>query len=144
MKLILIAILMGIGVLLVISSCATAPKPLASGELRLLDMHISESDKIKANIPFLVDINFEADGQPQIRSACFYFSGDGPRCLKVTDVIYGSSRTGTMKVETKTNNAGSIHLECYVTYIRDGKIEATNVIGTHFSISEEKKPYQKR
>jgi hypothetical protein len=143
MKLILIAVLMGVGVVLVISSCATAPKPLAPGELRLLDMHISESDKIKANIPFVVNINFEADGQPQIRAACFYFSGDGPHCSKVTDVIYGSPGTGTMNVETKTNNDGSIYLECYVTYIRGGKIEATNVIGTNFSIREEKKPYQR-
>ncbi len=137
MKLILIAVLMGVGVLLVISSCATAPKPLVPGELRLLDMHILESDKIKANIPFVVNIDFEAYGQPQIRAACFYFSGNGPNCSKVTDVIYGSP--GRMKVETKTNYGGSIHLQCYVTYIRDGKIEATNVIRTNFDISEEKK-----
>jgi len=143
MKLILIAVLMGVGVLLVISSCATAPKPLTPGELRLLDMHISESDTIKADIPFVVDINFQADGEPQMRAACFYFSGDGPHCSKVTDVIYGSPGTGRMKVETKTKNVGSIHLECYATYIRDGKIEATNVIGTDFSIPEEKPRYQR-
>jgi len=144
MKSILIAVLMGVGVLSVISSCATAPKTLAPGELKLLDMIISESDNIKADIPFLVNINFEADGHPQIRAACFYFSGNGPHCSKVTDVIYGSPGTGTMRVETKTNNGGSIHLEGYVTYIRDGKVEATNVIGTNFSIPEGKKLYQKR
>jgi len=145
MKLILIAVLIGVGVLLVISSCATAPKALAPGQLRLLDMRILESDKIKANIPFVVIINFEADGQPQIRAACFYFSGDGPRCLKVTDIIYGSAGTGAMKVETKTNNYGPISLECYVTYLRDGKIEATNVLHTHFSVPDDRlyKPYKK-
>ena len=143
MKLILIAVLIGVGVLLVISSCATAPKALAPGQLRLLDMRISESDKIKANIPFVVIINFEADGQPQIRAACFYFSGDGPHCLKVTDVTYGSAGTGAIAVETKTNNYGSISLECYVTYLRDGKLETTNVIHTHFSNPEEKPPYKR-
>ena len=141
MKLIRIAVLMGVGALLVISSCATTPKPLAPGELRLLDMNISEPDKIKPNIPFAVNINFKADGQPEIRAACFYFSGDGPHCSKVTDVIYRSPGTGTINVETKTNNDGLIYLECYDTYLRDGKIEATNVMNTHFtSLRDQKKP----
>lgn len=139
MKLILIAGLTGVAVLLVISSCATAPKPLAPGELRLLDMHIPE---IKAKIPFVVNIDFVADGKPQIRSACFYFSGDGPHCSKITDVISGSG-TETIRVETQTNKGGSIHLKCYVTYIRDGKIEASNVIGTHSTIPEVTQPYKR-
>jgi len=141
MKLILIAVLMGVAILLVISSCATAPKPLVPGELRLLSMKVPKEENIKVNIPFLVNVSFEAGGQLEIRSACFTFSGDGPHCSKVTDVIYGS---GTINVETKTNNRGSIHLECYVTYIRDGKIQATNVIGTNFRLPEVTKPSQMR
>ena len=141
MKLMSIVVLMGVAAFLVVSSCATAPKPLAPGELRLLSVHVPEEGKIRVNIPFLVNISFEAGGQPEIRAACFYFSGDGPHCSKVTDVIYGS---GTINVETKTNNRGSIHLECYVTYIRDGKIQATNVIGTNIRVPEVTKPSQMR
>ena len=142
MKLILKAVLMNIAVLLVISSCATVPKPLAPGELRLLSMHVPEDEKIKVNTPFGVIINFEADGEPEIRTACFYFSGDGPHCYKVTDVIYGSP--GTIKIQIHTKDVGSSHLECYVGYIRDGKIQPTNVISTHFSIAPEKRPSRVR
>ena len=126
-------------VLLGISSCATVPtKPLAPGELRLLSMHVPEEEKIKVNIPFVVHINFEADGEPEIRAACFYFSGDGPYCFKVTDVNYGSPRT--IKIQIHTKDLGSSHLKCYVGYIRDGKIQPTNVISTHFSIAPVKRP----
>jgi len=139
MKLILKAVLMNIAVLLVISSCSTVPtKPLAPGDLRLLSMHVSEEENIKVNIPFMVNIKFEAGGEPEIRAACFYFSGDGPRCFKVTDVNYGSP--GTIKIQIHTKDPGSTHLECYVGYIRDGKIQPTNVISTHYSISPVKKP----
>jgi hypothetical protein len=132
------AVLMGLAVLLVICSCVTAPKPLAPGELRLVRIQVPGGENINANIPFLVNISFEAGGQPEIRAACFYFSGDGPRCSKVTNVIYGSP--GMIRVETRTNYRGPVHLKCYVTYIRDGKIEATNVIGTNFRVIDEKKP----
>ena len=139
MKLILEAVLMNIAVLLVISSCSTVPtKPLAPGELRLLSMHVSEEENIKVNIPFVVNIKFEADREPEIRAACFYFSGDGPHCFKVTDVSYGSP--GTIKIQIHTNDLGFGHLNCYVGYIRDGKIQPTNVINTHYSISPVKKP----
>jgi hypothetical protein len=95
-------------------------------------MHVPEEEKIKVNIPFVVNINFEADGEPEIRSACFYFSGEGPHCFKVTDVNYGSP--GTIKIQIHTKDLSSSHLECYVGYIRDGKIQPTNVISTHFRI----------
>ena len=134
MKLMLRAFLMGVAVLLVISSCATVPKPLAPGELRLLSMHPPENEKIKVNIPFVMNIHFEADGEPEIRSACFYFSGDGPHCFKVTGVIYGSP--GTIQVQIRTKSSGSRHLKCYAAYIRDGKIQATNVVGTYISESK--------
>ena len=144
MKLILMVVLMGVAVLLITSSCATAPKPLAPGELRLVGVRVPKDENIKVNIPFLVNINFEAGGQPEIRAACFSFSGDGPHCSKVTDVVYGSP--GAIQVETHTKNSGSIQMECYVTYIRDGKLEATNVIGINFRIAEApmKRPSQRR
>jgi hypothetical protein len=131
MKLILKAVLMNIAVLLVISSCATVPtKPLAPGELRLLSILIPEQEKIKVNLPVVVKISFEAEGSPEIRSACFYFSGDGPHCFKVTDVDYGSP--GTIKIQILPRITARRLLECYVIYVREGKLQATNVVNTYF------------
>jgi hypothetical protein len=132
MRSISIPVLMIGAILLGISSCATVPKPLAPGELRLLSIHVQEEEKIKVNIPFVVNINFEANGEPEIRAACFYFSGDGPHCFKVTDVNYGSP--GKIKIQIHTNNLGEGSLQCYVGYIRDGKIQPTNVINTHIQV----------
>ena len=69
-------------------------------------------------------------------------AGDGPHCFKVTDVSYGSP--GTIKIQIHAKDPVLTHLECYVGYIRDGKIQPTNVIGTHYSISPEKRPSEKK
>ena len=140
MKLRLVVVLMGVAALSVISSCATAPKPLVAGELRLLSVQVPKD--IKGGSRFPVTINFEANGEPEIRAACLTFSGDGPHCYKVKDVIYG--QLATITVETQTNNRGTIQLECYVTYIRDGNIQATNVTSTNFQIAIPRKPSQMR
>jgi hypothetical protein len=132
-KSISIAVLMIGAVLLGISSCATVPtKPLAPGEIRLLSMLVPEKENIRVHLPFVVNISFEAEGKPEIRAACFDFSGDGPHCFKVMDVNYGSP--GTIKVQIHTKNAGSRRLEGYVLYIRDGKIQLTNVVSTYFRV----------
>jgi len=116
-----------------ISSCATAPnEPLAPGELRLLSILVPEKDKIKVNVPFAVDISFEADGKPEVRAACFTLSGDGPYCSKVTSVDYGSP--GTIWVQIHTKNRGSRLLEGYVLYLRDGKVQSTNVVSTYLPL----------
>ena len=113
MKLILIATLVVGFFLILASSCATVPtEPLASGELRLLSLQVPMKEDIKVNFPFVVNINFEADGKPEIRTACFSFSGDGPYCVKVTDVSYGPP--GTIKVLVRPKNSGSHSLESYV------------------------------
>ena len=118
-------------VLLGVSSCATVPtQPLGPGELRLLSIKVPEKEKIKVNSPFVVDISFEADGQPEIKTACFYFAGDGPHCFKVTSVNYGSP--GTIKVQIYSKNPGSRLLEGYVLYNRDGKNQPTNGVSTYF------------
>jgi len=85
------------------------------------------------NFPFAVNINFEADGKPEIRTACFYFSGDGPYCFKATDVNYGS--TGTIKVQIRAKNSGSYALESYVYYLRDGKVQPTNVVNCQIRVT---------
>jgi hypothetical protein len=132
MRHILFAILVGGVVILSISSCATVPtEPLPPGELRLLSMH-AEGGEIRLNFPFMVDINFEADGNPEIRTACFSFSGDGPYCYKVTDVNYGSP--GTIKVQVRAKNSGSYALESYVYYIKDGKVQPTNVVNCQIRV----------
>jgi hypothetical protein len=122
------------GVLILsIISCATVPtEPLTSGELRLLSMQVPMRENIKANFPFVVNINFEADGTPEIRTACFYWSGDGPYCFKVTDVNYGPPRT--IKVQVRAKNSGSHSLESYVYYIKDGKVLGTNVVDCHVRV----------
>ena len=133
MRSILIAVLMGGVVMLFISSCATVPtEPLTSGELRLLSLHVPQREDIKVNFPFVVNINFEADGNPEIRTACFSFSGDGPYCFKVTDVNYGSP--GTIKVQVRAKNSGSHALESYVYYIKDRKVQPTNVVGSQIRV----------
>ena len=130
---------MNIALLLVISSCAgVRAKALAPGELRLISMRVLEEEKIGVNIPFIVNIDFEAEGDPEIRAACFYISGDGPRCSKVTDVIYGSP--GTIKVQARTNDSSATLLDCFVRYIRDGKIETTDMISAHFKVAPVKGP----
>ena len=129
---ILISILVG-GMVLLASSCATVPtKPLASGELRLLSLSTTERMEIKRNIPFEVKINFESGSKLEIRSACFYWGGDGPYCFKVTDMSYGPP--GTIKVKLVLTKVGSYPLEVYVMYTREGKAQPTNLVSTYLKV----------
>jgi len=128
-----IALLTGVIVLLLVCSCATVPtEPLAHGEVRLLSMHVVDRGDIKVNFPFLVNIIFEADGKPEFRTACFSFSVDGPYCYKVMEVNYGSP--GTFKVQVRAKNTGLYALESYVYYIRDGKVQPTNIVNCHIRV----------
>ena len=132
MKCISIAVLMTGAVLLGISSCATVPKPLTPGELRLLSILVSEKENIRLHLPFILNMSFEADGEPEIKAACFYFADDGPHCFKVTDVNYGLR--GTIKLQIHTSNPGARLLKGYVLYIRDEKIQPTNMVSTYFRV----------
>ncbi len=123
MKRVLIPILMSVAILLAISSCATVKK----GELRLLNMDVSENGNLKANVQFWVRINFEADGNPEIRRACFFWSGDGPYCINVRDVKYGSIAYFQVPLLARL---GPDSLQCYVEYVRDGKIQRSNAIAS--------------
>jgi hypothetical protein len=121
------------GVMLLGSSCATAPTPLAPGEVRLLRIDVPNEVGIKKSLPFTVNIVFEADGKPQIKTACFSFSGDGPYCSKVLDVDYGSP--GTISAEPRATMSGMYALEVYVLYIRNGKTQPTRKISTPITIN---------
>ena len=131
MKSILISILMVVAVLSGISSCATVPTgPLAAGEVRLLGMDVSGS--IRMGHLFVLNINFETDDKPEIRTACFYWSGEGPYCFKVMAVKYGSP--GTIKVEPRARDSGWYMMESYVLYIRDGKTQQTKAISSQIYV----------
>ena len=53
---------------LFVSSCATTPTgPVAPGELRLLKIDIPYEGSIKRSLRFVVNINFEADGKPEVQ-----------------------------------------------------------------------------
>lgn len=132
MRSILITILIG-GIILLVSSCATVPtKPLASGELRLLSVNTSGRLEIKANVPFEVNIHFEANGKPEVRTACFYWGGDGPHCFNVMDVNYESP--GTIKVKLVVTRPGHYGLESYVVYTREGKGQPTNLVSHNIRV----------
>ena len=131
MRSILIFFLMWGVVLLVVSSCSTVPKgPLGEGELRLLSIEVPENGTLRRGIQYLVTINFEAHGSPEIKRACFTWSGDGPYCVNVNvnNVNYTLSH-GNFQVPVVAL-LGSKRLECYVEYIRDRKRLRTNSVGS--------------
>ena len=120
MKRILAPILMSVAILLASSSCT-----LKSKELRLLDMQIREPARLLTNVQFWIRVNFEADGNPEIRRACFFWYGDGPYCVNVKDVKYGSFACFDVPLVARY---GSSVLQCYVEYLRDERIERSNAV----------------
>jgi hypothetical protein len=126
MKRILVPILMSVAILLASSSCT-----LKKGELRLLDMEIHEPARLLTNVQFWVRVNFEADGNPEIRRACFYWFGDGPYCVNVKDVKYGSFAYFDVPLVARY---GSSVLQCYVEYLRDERIERSNAVAYHVNV----------
>ena len=124
MRGILTFILAGVAILLVISSCSTVPKgPLGPGELRLLRLEVPENGNLQTTVPYMVGIKFEADGHPEIRRVCFSWSGDNLRCVRVKNVRYGSDAGLEISVYAPE---GQNELECYIEYVRDGKVIRTN------------------
>lgn len=117
------SILMSAAILLAISSCIMVGK----GELRLLNIEVPEGQRPRPNLQYWVRINFEADGNPEIRKACFYWSGDGPYCVDVKDVKYGSVAYFQVPLYARV---GSDSLQCYVEYVRDGKTQRSNVVAS--------------
>jgi hypothetical protein len=131
-KSLFIAVLIGGAILLGVSSCATVPtEPLAPGEVRLLSGAMAGvgGDTMRAGLLYDIKVNFKADGEPQIRRACFTWSGDGPYCyfVKPTDVVYGLP--GVFRVALSPSFVGSHRVECYAEYFQDRKLLRTNVIG---------------
>ena len=115
----------------IVSACASVPiGPLTPGELRLLK--IKAPDRIRAGDPYEVVITCEADGAPEIRRACFFWSGatlrEGPYCFPIAGIRPGATRTFT--VNLRTRNPRIYTLEGYAEYLRGGRIEKSNEVGT--------------
>jgi hypothetical protein len=126
MKGLLNSILMSAAVLLAISSCATVSKePLGPGELRLLSMDVPDNGNLRISIQYRVRVKFKADGNPEIRRACISWSGDGPNCVRVKDVKYGSDAYVEVPIYARL---GQNRLDCYVEYVQDGKIRRTDTV----------------
>jgi hypothetical protein len=135
MKSILIVILIAGVVLSVASSCATVPKePLASGDVRLLNIGIPGAG-IEEYTSFAVNIFFEAVGNPQIKRVCFLESREEPYCFDVSDASYfGLGGKTAFQVSLPGFSMGSHRVECYAEYTRDGETRKTNVIFTQISV----------
>jgi hypothetical protein len=132
MRSIFITILASGVVLLLISSCATVPTaPLAPGELRLLSLE-TEKD-VGLNLALKVKVFFEADARPEIRRACFTWSGDGLSCVKISQMEDGPPRSFTVWITPRIH--GSFALECYAEYTRGGKAWPSNKVSTQVTVA---------
>ena len=115
-------------------SCATVPKePLSSGEVRLLSMEVVGAG-VEANSSFAVNIFFEAAGNPEIKRACFYESGEEPSCFQVSDASYVTlGAKNAFQVYLPGLSVGSHRVECYAEYVRAGEKQRTNVVFAQIS-----------
>jgi hypothetical protein len=120
-----LSVIIGLGVLLVISSCAT--EPLREGELRLLKMQVPENGNLKFSGAYRFIINFESDGSAEIIRAVCTCKDSGPRVYRPEDVRYGSKR-GDFSLWLSACDYGSHRLECYVDYVSDGKRRQSNSV----------------
>ena len=133
----MIVVLMGGVILSVVSSCATVPtRPLTPGEVRLLSIDFRGGRSQEAYISFVANISFEADGKPEIKKACFYWSGEGPDCFDMMYVTFGPQTT--FQVQLPGMSAGSYTVRCYAEYIQDGETRKTNVIATQIFVAASK------
>ncbi len=143
MKLPLKAVLMNIAVLLFISSWAAITEGDESyfnyefrkehpgeRELKLLSMDIPQSWNLSTDTEYWATIKFESDRNPNIRRACFRFSGGSQSCVDVQakDVAYPSGSSFRVLIRIP---AGTKRIDCYAEYIHDGKTQRTNIITYH-------------
>lgn len=131
----LMIVLMGGAILL--GACSSAPvskQPLSEGELRLLSASLPVVGVVKVGLPFEIKVTFIADGQPRIRRACFFWSGDGPDCHPVDpkSVTFGSP--GEFRVRLYPSFVGATRAECFVEYYQGTKILRTNVVIFYFDV----------
>jgi hypothetical protein len=143
MRSFLTTVLISLGVWLVISSYATVSTgwdlmlrgetPSIGDQLKLLSMDIPLTGNPSADVKYWATIKFDAGFKPEIRRACFNFSGDRQSCVDVEakDVTHGHFR---VPIHVP---AGSKRIDCYAEYIREGKTSRTNTI-TYYVIGLKK------
>jgi hypothetical protein len=120
--------------LILISSCATVPtEPLAPGELRLLSLEVEGAGSVRGDTLIQVKVTFEAEGRPELRKACFYWSEKGPYCTQIKDVSWGSPSLFVTWI--RSGRTGIYNLEGYIEYIRDGKPRVSNRVSTNVSVA---------
>ena len=138
MKSILVGVLVGTVLLLMISSCATVPtEPLGQGEVRLLSVDFPERIDIKQKSRCVVNIEFEARDNPQITRVYAEWAGAGSHYINKMEVSYENRLIRVVDVPTPEKR-GSYGFKVYVYYVRDGRIQQTNVVETSVSVTEEK------
>ncbi len=143
MKLLLKAVLMNIAVFLVISSFATVwsgwdlpigGRTVPIGEhVRLVSMDIPQTWTPSADVKYWATIKYDAGFKPEIRRACFNFSGGRQSCV---DVEAKDVTSGHFRVPIQVP-VGSKRIDCFAEYVRDGKISQTNTI-TYYVITLKK------
>ncbi len=136
-------VLLSVAVFLVISSFATLTEgeegsslfpsrkdPSSTYTLRLLSVDIPQSGNLSHDIVYWTTVHFEADVNPEIRRACFNFSGGIQTCVDVQakDVIYGSHPYFRVPIHVP---AGTKKIDCYAEYIRDRETRRTNTVTYH-------------
>jgi hypothetical protein len=131
---VLTVVLIGLGVLLIIFSYATISTgwdlllrretPAIGDHLKLLSMNIPLTGNPSADVKYWATIKFDAGFRPEVRRACFNFSGDRQSCVNVEakDVTSGHFRVLIHIPE------GSKRIDCYAEYVRDGKTSRTNTV----------------
>ncbi len=137
MKLLLKAVLMNIAILLVISSWATitegqvpyfnwtlGKESPSEGELKLLSLDIPQTGNPSADVEYWATIKFDAGFKPEIRRACFNFSGGRQSCV---DVEAKDVTSGHFRVPIHIP-VGSKRIDCYAEYIQDKKTRRTNTV----------------
>ena len=130
----ILSVLMGLVVLLVISSCATT-EPLRVGELRLLKMQVPENGNLILGHDYKFNFAFESDGSAEIIRAVCTCADSGPRVYKVDDVRYGAQR-GNFSLYLSACTYESQRYTCYVDYVSGGKRQRSNsVFGLVFGIA---------
>jgi hypothetical protein len=116
-----------IGVIFLISSCATVPtEPLGEGELRLLKMDAPAGGTLKLDRSYKFNISFKADGHPEIVRAICFCSGNGPYYFKVEHVEYGSKPNFDVDLYACLREPHS--LQCSVDYVRSGRTRRSNSV----------------
>jgi hypothetical protein len=131
-KLTFIAAMIGALLLGLSFRALVSAQSLSSGDLKLLKINVPEAKSIRVNSPYVVYITFESVGRPEIKDACFTWSGDGPHCFKVTDLYYGSP--STMKIQLVNSYPGTFILEAFVLYHKHDGMGRTNVVSTPIQV----------